>query len=116
MGIDQDALVAAIDLVGRSGARSVEIGYLHDDVPTTEAGWYCQCMFKGARIIVDNQRGPIEAAESLARRLLNGAQCRRCGEPIRLSDNDQGCRWTRKGPKWEPGCGQEINQSIPRRR
>jgi hypothetical protein len=79
---DQDALVAAIDLVGRSGAHSVEVGYLHDDVPVEEAGWYAQCSFRGARLIEENYRDPVQAAEALARRLLNGALCRRCGELI----------------------------------
>jgi len=113
---DQDALTAALDLVGRSGASSIEVGYLHDDVPVEQAGWYCQCTYRGARLIAENQRGPVEATEALARRVLDGATCRRCGEIIRLSDGPKGCRWTRKGEKWEPGCGKPIDFSIPARR
>lgn len=114
--IDQDAIVAAADLVQRSGARQFEIGYRNDDegLPPTEQGWYAHAVFRGRRVIEESV-GPVEAAEGLARRLLDGARCRRCGEPIRLDDTDPGCRWTRMGPKWRPGCGLPIDRSIPRR-
>ena len=49
MILDQNALDASIHLVGRTGATSFEIGYLNDGVP-------------------------VEAAEALARRLLDGAK------------------------------------------
>lgn len=110
---DQDALVAAVNLIGRSGATNIEIGYLHDDVPMEEAGWYATAAYRGARLIEDEHRGPIEAVEALARRVLSGAQCRRCGKEIRLDDDTPGCRWTRQGAKWTPGCGREIDRSIP---
>jgi hypothetical protein len=112
---DQDALVAALDLVGRSGATEAEVGFLHDDVPPEEAGWYAHAKYQGARVTVEAE-GPVEAAEGLARRLLHGAMCRRCGEPIQLADDKPGCRWTRQGAKWTPGCGKPIDQSIPVRR
>jgi hypothetical protein len=113
---DQDALTASLDLVRRTGARSIEIGYLRDDVPVEQAGWYAQCMYSGARLIADEHRGPVEAVEALARRVLDGALCRRCGEKIRLSNDGKGCRWRRRADKWEPGCGKPIDFSIPRRR
>jgi len=40
VNLDEDALIAAADLVGRTGATGFEIGYLHDDVPAEKAGWY----------------------------------------------------------------------------
>lgn len=113
MSFDQDALVAALDLVQRTGAKQCQFGYLHDDVPIEEADWYAYAQFRGARIIVEHKQGPAEAVEALARRLLDGALCRRCGTLIRLADEGEGCRWTRQGPKWTPGCDLPVNQSIP---
>ena len=108
---DQDALTAGVSLIGRSGARNVEIGYLHDDVPIEEADWYAVATFRGAKVIAEKKSGPVEAVEALARQVLDGAMCRRCGKQIRLSDGD-GCRWTREGPEWVPGCGLDIDHSL----
>lgn len=126
MNIDEDAIVAAVDLVGRTGAGEFEVGYLHDDAPVEEAGWYASAIFRGAKIIEEDHRSPTEAAEALARRLLTGARCR-CGALVALSDHGAvahefalmadgshwtaaearragQCRWTRVGPRWVRGC------------
>lgn len=123
---DEDAVVAAVDLVGRAGATEFEVGYLHDDVPAEEAGWYAHAKYRGTRITEENHRGPTEAAEALARRILTGGRCR-CGKLVALSDSGATafptatmadgstwtaedaakagqCRWTRIGKRWEPGC------------
>jgi hypothetical protein len=84
-------------------ARELEIGYLHDDVPVEEAGWYAHVTFQGARITVGDQRSPTAAALGLAERLLRGATCR-CRRPVTLSDDKPGCRWRLAGARWEPGC------------
>lgn len=109
--LDEDALAAAADLVQRSGGTKFEIGYLHDDVPVEQAGWYAAAWYQGARLIEESV-GPVEAAEALSRRLLAGAACGRCGRPVRLSGpgGTRACRWTRQGRSWEPGCG------LPRQR
>ena len=102
---DEDAVIAAIDLAGRCGAERCDIGFLHDDVPSDKAGWYAVALFKGARITAEDHRGPVEASDALARRLLSGgARCIGCGKPIVLSGR-QGCRWRRMAERWEPGCG-----------
>jgi hypothetical protein len=111
---DRDALIAGCDLVGRSGARALDIGY-HEDEPKPDAlNWYAQATFRGAKLF-EEARDPIEAVERLARRMLRGARCRRCGEPIMLAGSKvaRGCHWTRRGPRWEPGCGRPIDHSIP---
>lgn len=106
MTFDEDAVLAACDLVGRSGATGFEIGYLHDDVPSEQAGWYATAQYRGARLIADDHRGPVEAAEALARRVLDGATCAHCDKPIRLDDRlaVNACRWTRTGARWVRGC------------
>lgn len=125
--LDDDATVAAADLVGRTGATQFKIGYLHDDVPPEEAGWYAHAQYRGARITVEDQPGPAEAADALARRLLTGAKCYHCGGLVTLSDDSAfafhrartvdgvrwdieqsaaagWCRWRRIGNRWEGGC------------
>lgn len=101
--LNEDAVIACADLVGRAGASDFEIGYLHDDVPIEEAGWYAVAKFKGARITTESHRSPTTAAIALAERLLAGATCR-CRKPVTMSGATPGCRWHLVGPRWEPGC------------
>jgi hypothetical protein len=129
--MDQDAIVAAADLVGRTGARELQVGYLHDGVPAEDAAWYAHAQYRGARIIEENHRGPGEALDALARRLLGGARCR-CGALVALSDRGavafpgrmadgstwgEGairaagqCRWTLVGSRWEPSCPEPVDR------
>ena len=125
VNLDEDALFAAADLVGRTGAKSVEVGYT-DDEPGSP--WYAHAQYRGARI-TEEAAGPVEAAEALARRLLSGGKCTRCGGLIALSGSGAliyesatltdgtrwtakeaakagQCRWTRMGRRWEAGCQQ----------
>lgn len=102
--MDQDAVVAAVDVVGRSGAKEIEIGYLHDNVPVDEAGWYATARYKGTKVIESDHRGPSEAADALAKRILNGGKCTHCLKTVVLVDSLPGCRWTRMGKRWVRGC------------
>jgi len=124
MNIDEDAVKACADLVGRTGARQFQIGYLDDEPP---CGWYAYAQYKGARISAEDYPGPVEAADALVRKLLTGARCK-CGKLVALSDDGAiaygglmtdgstwthaeataagQCRWTRMGPRWEAGCSQ----------
>ncbi len=125
--LDEDALVAAADLVGRTGATGFEVGYLDEDATVAEARWYAHAQFQGARVTVEEQPGPVEAAEGLARRLMIGARCR-CGAVVTLSSTGVAlfraarmadgtewsaadaasagtCRWTREGARWYGACG-----------
>ena len=137
MNLDEDALVAAADLVGRTGAKGFEIGFLHDDVPVEEAAWYAHAQFDGARITEEGHVGPVQAAEALARRLLEGGKCTKCGGLVALSSRgawvftdtrltdgtrwtaDQAlatkqCRWTRMGNHWVAGCQRTERTSTGR--
>ncbi len=127
---DLDALKACVDLVGRSGGRGFEIGYLHDGVPIERAGGWAHAQYSGARIAVENQPGPAAAAAALAKKVLTGAKCQ-CGSLVRLSDDGAmfmgtrerpatladgttgsaaeaeaagQCRWVREGARWVKGC------------
>lgn len=128
-GFDEDALVACVDLVGRTGATQFEIGYLNeeDDPAFAKHGarWWAHAKYRGNRIIVEDHAGPVEAADALARRLLTGAKCK-CGKLVSLSSTGAmfvsehmadgstwtpgdasragQCRWTRMGKRWHRGC------------
>jgi hypothetical protein len=124
---DGDAVRACADLADRTGAKSFECGYLHDDVPAPEAGWYATAVFRGAKITAEDKASPAEACHELAVRLLTGAQCQHCEKLITL--NTAGamardvtlmdgrtwtaaeqakaglCHWHLEGPQWVRGCG-----------
>ena len=105
--LDQDAMHAALDLIGRTGAANMEVGYLHEDVPAHLADWYAYAQFRGARVTAEHHSGPVEALEALARRLLAGGLCTHCGKTITLAGRPNpasGCRWTRRGDRWVRGC------------
>ena len=127
---DLDVVLACIELVGRSGGRNFQIGYLHDDMPIAEADWWAHAQYRGARIGVEHQPGPAAAANALAIEVLTGAKCQ-CGslvqlsgdgamfqgtadKPARLADGTTWtlaeaeragqCRWVREGRSWVKGC------------
>lgn len=121
-----DRVVAALDLVRRTGASELQFGYLHEDVPVDEADWWAHAQYQGARIMVEEHIGPEEALEALAQRLLTGAKCAHCGGLVALSDKGAWawpglmadgtswsedeirragqCRWRRVGSEWVRGC------------
>lgn len=141
--MDDDAIVAGAELVGRSGGRELEIGYLHDGVPVAEAGWYAKVTYRGDRIVVEDHPGPVEAMDALARRILTGARCTHCRGLVALSDAGAvafvsdvhgadgrfldgttwtaaeataagQCRWRRMGPHWRRGCDDTHPDPAPR--
>jgi hypothetical protein len=126
-GQGTDAVKACADLVGRTGAKQFECGYLHEDVPASEAGWYATAVYKGAKLTAEDKASPAEACDALAERLLTGGQCQHCKGLVSLADEGafayrKGvlatgqrwdaedaakaglCRWTRTGGRWERGC------------
>lgn len=106
--LDEDALLAAVNLVARSGASDFEVGFLNDDAPMEQADWWAKAQYRGGRLQVEHRKSPVEAAEALARELFKGATCTHCGALIRLSGNKVGCRWRRAGARWERGCANRI--------
>jgi hypothetical protein len=136
---DQVALQNGVDLVGRCGARMLEFGYLHEDVPVAEAGWWAQARYCGVRVTTEHHVGPVEAVEALAVKLLEGGCCNHCkgrvtlgaGDPPMMQPGhlidgtrwhavDQAaagvCRWTREpSAGWMPSCteGREAIANRP---
>jgi hypothetical protein len=124
--MNDEAMLAAVDLVRRSGARNVDVGYLHEGRPVAEADWYAHAQYRGARITSEHHVGPVEALEGLAERVLTGAKCGGCGGLVALRDDgayafdviladgtswttEQAaaaglCHWRRVGARWRMGC------------
>lgn len=130
MALDEDVLLACVELVGRTGARNFEIGWLNDpDEPAYEQHgpqWWAKAQLKAGRIIEENHPGPTEVCNALAVRILTGAKCK-CGKLVALSslgavayddvtmadgsrwsaaDAERAgqCRWRRVGKHWKRGC------------
>jgi hypothetical protein len=128
--MDDDALIASVDLVGRTGARDLEIGHNgdgEDGEAWNDVRWHAVCGYAGTRIIEDGHPNPVAAVEALARRLLTGGTCIHCRGLIALSDHGAvvhpgavmadgstmtverarslpQCRWHRQGARWVRGC------------
>ncbi len=107
-GSDVEMLVAAVDVLGRSGARYFEVGYLDDNVPAYKALWWAKARYDGRVVMVEDKPGPDFAAEALARRVLDGGLCTHCRKVIRVdaprSERHRVCRYRRVGPVWKRGC------------
>jgi hypothetical protein len=121
-----DAVKACADLVGRTGGKSFECGYIHDDVPAEDAAWYATAVFKGTKITAENKWSPAEACHELAVQLLTGGQCQHCRKLVTLNPagamahdvtlvsgvkwtaEEQAkaglCHWRLAGDRWKRGC------------
>lgn len=131
MSFDSDALIAAVELIGRSGAREFEVGYLNDtDEPAfAEHGpqWWAKAQYRGERLIVEDFTRPDHAADALAKRILEGGMCNHCKALVAFDDDgafayerahlldgtewtaEQAeaagqCVWRREGRHWKRGC------------
>lgn len=83
---DEDAVVAAAELVARAGGRSFEFGFDDENVSMGEPNWWAQATFRGAKIVTERLYPyPHEACEAVARRILDGANCTHCGCTVTLA-------------------------------
>jgi hypothetical protein len=118
-----DAIVACADLVGRSGGKDFEVGYLDETAAIEDARWYATASFLGAKVIIDEQPSGALACELLARKLLEGGQCVHCRRVVTVRGEGVGalsifgrrgpktCLWIRDGERWAP-----ANHPIPTNR
>jgi hypothetical protein len=127
--LDTPEILACAELVGRTGGRQFELGWLHDEpsLATEKRGWYAHARYQGARLGVSDQPGPSACARAFALRLLDGAQCQHCKRLVVLhgaagvyahdrtlidgrvwtaeQQKQAGlCQWRRIGVRWEMGC------------
>lgn len=114
---DTERLDAAINLIGRTGAADLEIGYLDDDVPVSQARWWAKARYGGEIVTAEDQPSPDAAAEALAKRLLTGGKCVHCMRTVSVEEGD-GCVWRREGSRWLRGCEEEHpeGETVPTKR
>ena len=67
--------------IGRTGASSLEVGYLDDDPPHR---WYATAQYDGAKMSCDGQHDPLAAVLGLYAMLAAGGQCTTCGRTVAL--------------------------------
>lgn len=117
------AIVAAAGLVGRSGGKAFNVGYLDETPRMEDARWWASAEYRGAKVIIDEQQSPALACELLARRILEGGRCAHCRQRVTLKQvrssfgnfnvagGTRHCRWFRVGPRWFRGC-EQLDREI----
>ena len=116
--LPENALLAAIEVIGRSGATQFEVGYLDHTAQSADARWWASAHWNGTRVQVEDHTSPYAAADALARQLLNGGGCTHCGGTITLGPTSRKkrragklCAWTRQGRRWVRGCEVAVPES-----
>lgn len=121
---ENNQLIAAIDVIGRTGAADIEIGY--DDEQRAPNWWYATCKVRHpgspsgwVTATIGGQLGPVVAAEKMARKLINGGTCTHCGRVMSLAGvpservmSSNLCRWSRVGKRWERGCTDLVEEGV----
>lgn len=71
-------VIAAVELLGRSGVGDVEFAYDEDDRYPDKVLWWAKGNWAGIRQYSAHFPYPAHALEDLLARVLNGGQCARC--------------------------------------
>lgn len=74
-GLDTPVFTAAIDMVRRTGAKSIRIGFYEDEPPTI---WHVTATYSEDRHEVAAGMAPLTAALRLCAQLVDGARCVHC--------------------------------------
>jgi hypothetical protein len=106
---ERNRLLAATDVLGRSGATGLEIGHLDNDVPSPLARWFATIQWQGVKVTAEDHASPLAAVEDLLTKVLVGGGCVKCRRLITLPDQPSAgfpevCTWARHGDMWVPGC------------
>jgi hypothetical protein len=80
-GMDDPRFIAAVDLIGRTGAKSFAIRYTDDEPPVV---WAAVAEYGDGRAEAAGALHPIVAVLRLAELLVDGGQCTHCGRPTGL--------------------------------
>lgn len=108
---DTERLIAAVEMIGRTGATGYEVGFDDDTTPTT---WWAQAFYRGARKAVDGHPGPVAATEDLLRRLVSGGQCVHCRRATTLGATalPGRCAYVRRGATYLRSCT-DLHPTVP---
>lgn len=85
--VDLAALTHTVHAIGRTGARSFEVGFLDDDPPHR---WWAAATFRDTRVTCDNQDEPLQAVLGLYAIIAAGGTCTTCGRTVALDHADVG--------------------------
>lgn len=78
---DDPQLLALYDLLGRTGAREVQLRYSDDEQPVV---WFAVATFRTPLIErweTAAGHDPVQALQRLAAEIIDGAECAHCGRP-----------------------------------
>jgi hypothetical protein len=111
--------LAAIDVIRRTGAESVQVRYSDDEQPVV---WMCVVTWRVNRDGVPTKHGagrghdaaaalrPDKAVYRLANQIVDGGTCAHCGKPTAFNEDvaheplsDVLCWWT-----WDPEVGRYV--------
>jgi hypothetical protein len=104
--------MAAVDLIGRTGASQFKIGYTDDDAPPVV--WYVCALF-GEHWEVTGAQGPLLALFRMLEALIDGGECQHCHRPTGFEQstdtdpmplNELVCwyQWDPSTKKYARGC------------
>jgi hypothetical protein len=84
---DDPRLLAAVDLIARTGAEQFSIRYSDEEPPVV---WMAYAEYAGNRREVDAAFEPLTAVLRLAERLIDGGVCQHCKRPAGLDPDSVG--------------------------
>lgn len=72
-------VVAAVELLGRTGVSDVEFAYDNDDAYPEKVLWWAKGNWRGTRVYSAHFPYPAHALEDVLAKVVNGGKCGRCG-------------------------------------
>lgn len=79
-------LVAAVDLIGRTGAKEAQVRWSDDEEPTV---WFVVAKYADGTAEAAAGMNPLVAAIRLVEQLVDGGACAHCGRPSAVSTDWQ---------------------------
>lgn len=76
--IDPDLLIAAMEMIGRTGAEGIQVRYSDDPEPVV---WMAIAGFKDGHYSCSAGITPLQAILKLCDELIDGGICRHCHKP-----------------------------------
>jgi hypothetical protein len=111
-GVDGDRMMAAVDLVKRTGADEFQIRFCEEEQPVI---WMAAARWKGTWQAA-GAMGPLGAVFALLDSVIDGGTCKHCGRPAGFEATDAGTMpmdklvcWYQYDPgtrKFAKGCAQ----------
>jgi hypothetical protein len=82
---DAPIVVAALNLIGQTGAKAVRVRYQDDEPPTV---WVALAEYGGERSLLGAGLSPLAAVLDLCETVIDGGECQYCKKPTGLVGPD----------------------------